>query len=128
MKDLINAAKAATRLGITLDDAVRMVHEAMVEESLILTRGNQTDSAKQLGCNRQTVRKYVLTRQEKPMVGRWRENTGEQPIRKGKIQVEYPCGGTSIYYPKQVNWSLDLLPDSRTGFSEKIIRWRPWYA
>lgn len=119
MKDLINAAKAATRLGITLDDAIRMVHEAMVEESLILTHGNQTDSAKQLGCNRQTVRKYVLTRQEKPMVGRWRENTGEPPIRKGKIQVEYIDGFIMETYTNKIDWTQE---------NSRIVRWRPWYA
>lgn len=117
MKDLINAAKGATRRGVSLDDAVRMVHEAMVEESLIMTRGNQTLSAKQLGCNRQTVRKYTMTRQEKPMVGRWRDNTGEQPIRKGKIEVEYEDGSLIATYAHHVCWDNGL-----------IKRWRPFYA
>ena len=79
--------------------------------------GNQTKAAQQLKCHRHVVRKYTLVRQEKPMVGRWRDNTGEPVIRKGKIQIEYVNGTTDETYASKINWE-----------SPEIVRWRPWYA
>lgn len=128
MTTLKHVVESLVAAGTPLSDIIRDVNIVAVEKSLVMNYGNQTKAAQQLKCHRSIVRKYTLVRQEKPMVGRWRDNTGEPVIRKGKVQVEYPCGGTSIFYPKDVNWSIDLTPDSETGFSEKIVRWRPFYA
>lgn len=128
MSTIKQVVDSLVAVGTPLADIIRQVNVAAVDKALVINYGNQTKAAEQLGCHRSVVRKYALVRQEKPMVGRWRDNTGEPVIRKGKIQVEYPCGGTSLVYSKDVNWSLDLNPDSETGFSEKIVRWRPYYA
>ena len=81
--------------------------------------GNQTKAAEQLGCYRSSIRKYALVRQEKQMVGRWRDNTGEPVIRKGKIQIEYIDGTTEETYASKINWTQE---------NSRIVRWRPWYA
>ena len=103
--------------GTPLADIIKQVNVAAVEKSLVMNYGNQTKAARQLGCHRSIIRKYVLVRQEKPMVGRWRDNTGKPVIRKGKIQVEYVDGSTTITYAHHINWQ-----------SPEIVRWRPWYA
>jgi len=128
MTTIKQAVDSLVAAGTPLSDIIRQVNVAAIDKALVMNYGNQTKAAQQLNCHRHVVRKYTLVRQEKPMVGRWRDNTGEPVIRKGKIQVEYPCGGTSLVYSKDVNWSLDLTPNNKTGFSEKIVRWRPFYV
>lgn len=103
--------------GTPLADIIRQVNVAAVEKALVMYYGNQTKAAEQLGCHRSIIRKYALVRQEKQMVGRWRDNTGEPVIRKGKIQVEYCDGTTDETYTSKINWE-----------SPEIVRWRPWYA
>lgn len=117
MKELIAATKAATRAGMKLNDIIKLVHQVAVEESLIMARGNQTQAAEALHCNRQTIRKYTLTRQDKPMVGRWREHTGEQPTRRTKIEVVYDDGTSIVTYAHHIDWAV-----------EHIVQWRPVYA
>ena len=53
------------------------------------------------------------------MVGRWRDNTGEPVIRKGKIQVEYCDGFVTETYASKINWTQE---------NSRIVRWRPYYA
>lgn len=125
IKEVVESLVAA---GTPLADIIRDVNIAAVEKSLVMNYGNQTKAAEQLGCRRSIIRKYTLVRQEKPMVGRWRDNTGEQPIRKGKVQVEYNDGSTDETYANKVDWSLDLTLEKVEGNSKLIRRWRPWYA
>lgn len=117
IKQVVESLVAA---GTPLADIIRDVNIIAVEKSLVMNYGNQTAAAEQLGCHRSIIRKYTLVRQEKPMVGRWRDNTGEPVIRKGKIQVEYPCGSTEIAYAHHLTWV--------TGEPYSIVRWRPYYA
>ena len=103
--------------GTPLSDIIRQVNVAAVDKALVMNYGNQTRAAQQLKCHRHVVRKYTLVRQEKQMVGRWRDNTGEPIIRKGKIQIEYVDGTTEETYASKINWG-----------SARIVRWRPYYA
>ena len=105
--------------GTPLADIIRQVNVAAVDKALVMHYGNQTKAAQQLNCHRSVVRKYALVRQEKPMVGRWRDNTGEPVIRKGKIQIEYIDGTTEETYASKINWTQE---------NSRIIRWRPYYA
>lgn len=114
IKQVVESLVAA---GTPLSDIIRQVNVAAVDKALVMHYGNQTKAAQQLKCHRHVVRKYALVRQEKPMVGRWRDNTGEPVIRKGKIQVEYSDGTTIETYSSKINWE-----------SPEIVRWRPWYA
>ena len=114
IKQVVDSLVAA---GTPLSDIIRQVNVAAVDKALVMNYGNQTKAAEQLGCHRSIIRKYALVRQEKPMVGRWRDNTGEPVIRKGKIEVEYCDGSTTITYASKINWE-----------SPEIVRWRPWYA
>ena len=114
IKQVVESLVAA---GTPLADIIRQVNVAAVEKALVMNYGNQTRAAQQLRCHRSIIRKYTLVRQEKPMVGRWRDNTGDQPIRRGPIQVEYCDGTTTVTYPHHVKWDAD-----------PISRWRPWYA
>ena len=118
VKQVVESLVAA---GTPLADIIRDVNIAAVEKSLVMNYGNQTKAAEHLGCHRSIIRKYTLVRQEKPMVGRWRDNTGEQPIRKGKVQVEYCDGDTEVTYPHLLCWIL-----GEDGSAVK--RWRPFYA
>lgn len=114
IKQVVESLVAA---GTPLANIIKQVNIAAIDKALVMNYGNQTKAAQQLQCHRQVVRKYTLVRQEKPMVGRWRDNTGEPVIRKGKIQVEYCDGRTTVTYPHHVKWGAD-----------PIARWRPWYA
>lgn len=114
IKQVVDSLVAA---GTPLADIIRQVNVAAIDKALVMNYGNQTKAAEQLKCHRHVVRKYTLVRQEKPMVGRWRDNTGEPIIRKGKIQIEYVDGTTEETYASKINWD-----------SARIIRWRPWYA
>ena len=114
IKQVVESLVAA---GTPLADIIRQVNVAAVDKALVMNYGNQTRAAQQLKCHRHVVRKYTLVRQEKPMVGRWRDNTGEPVIRKGKIQIEYVDGTTEETYAHHINWE-----------SPEIVRWRPWYA
>ena len=114
IKQVVESVVAA---GTPLADIIRQVNVAAVDKALVMNYGNQTKAAGQLGCHRSIIRKYALVRQEKPMVGRWRDNTGEPVIRKGKIQVEYCDGTTDETYAGKINWE-----------SSEIVRWRPYYA
>ena len=114
IKQVVESLVAA---GTPLSDIIRQVNVAAVDEALVMHYGNQTKAAQQLGCHRSIIRKYTLVRQEKQMVGRWRDNTGEPVIRKGKIQIEYVNGTTDETYASKINWE-----------SPDIVRWRPWYA
>lgn len=114
IKQVVESLVAA---GTPLADIIRQVNIAAVEKSLVMNYGNQTKTAERLGCHRSIIRKYTLVRQEKQVVGRWRDNTGEQPIRKGKIQVDHIDGSTTVTYPHHVKWD-----------SPEIVRWRPYYA
>ena len=89
IKQVVDSLVAA---GTPLADIIRQVNVAAVDKALVMHYGNQTKAAEQLGCHRSVVRKYALVRQEKPMVGRWRDNTGESVIRKGKIQISVITG------------------------------------
>lgn len=117
IKQVVDSLVAA---GTPLADIIRDVNIIAVEKSLVMNYGNQTKAAEQLKCHRSIIRKYTLVRQEKPMVGRWRDNTGEPVIRKGKIQVEYVDGTTEETYSCHLSWAL--------GFADSIVRWRPYYA
>ena len=117
IKQVVESLVAA---GTPLSDIIRQVNVAAVDKALVMNYGNQTKAAEQLGCHRSVIRKYALVRQEKPMVGRWRDNTGEPVIRKGKIQVEYCDGTTEETYARHRSWAL--------GFAASIKRWRPYYA
>lgn len=118
IKEVVDSLVAA---GTPLADIIRQVNVAAVDKALVMNYGNQTAAADHLNCHRQVVRKYTLVRQEKPMVGRWRDNTGEMPIRKGKIQVEFSHGDCATGYAHHMDWKLTDLPDD-------IKRWRPYYA
>lgn len=117
IKQVVDSLVAA---GTPLADIIRQVNVAAVDKALVMNYGNQTKAAQQLKCHRHVVRKYTLVRQEKPMVGRWRDNTGEQPIRRGRIEVEYEDGSGIITYAHHVCWTI--------GFDYSIKRWRPFYA
>lgn len=105
--------------GTPLADIIRQVNIAAVDKALVMHYGNQTKAAQQLGCHRSIIRKYTLVRQEKRVVGRWRDNTGESVIRKGKIQIEYIDGFVTETYASKINWIQE---------NSRIVRWRPWYA
>ena len=119
IKQVVDSLVAA---GTPLADIIRQVNVAAVDKALVMNYGNQTKAAEQLRCHRHVVRKYTLVRQEKPMVGRWRDNTGEQPIRRGPIEIECVNGEREITYPHRAIW---LISD---GNDYSIKRWRPWYA
>ena len=84
IKEVVESLVAA---GTPLSDIIRQVNIAAVDKALVMHYGNQTKAAEQLGCHRSIIRKYTLVRQEKPMVGRWRDNTGEPVIRKGMLLI-----------------------------------------
>ena len=119
IKQVVESLVAA---GTPLSDIIRQVNVAAVDKALVMNYGNQTRAAQQLRCHRHVVRKYTLVRQEKPMVGRWRDNTGESVIRKGKIQIECYNGTTEVTYAHCVAWFVNEYNDW------SIKRWRPWYA
>ena len=79
IKQVVDSLVAA---GTPLSDIIRQVNVAAVDKALVMNYGNQTRAAQQLRCHRHVVRKYTLVRQEKQMVGRWRDNTGERPTRR----------------------------------------------
>ena len=114
IKQVVESLVAA---GTPLSDIIRQVNIAAVDKALVMHYGNQTKAAEQLGCYRSSIRKYALVRQEKQMVGRWRDITGEPVIRKGKIQIEYVDGTTDETYASKINWE-----------SPEIVRWRPYYS
>ena len=116
IKEVVDSMVAA---GTPLSDIIRQVNVAAVDKALVMNYGNQTRAAQQLKCHRHVVRKYTLVRQEKQMVGRWRDNTGEPVIRKGKIQIEYVDGTTDETYASKINWTQE---------NSRIVRWRPYYA
>lgn len=116
IKQVVESLVAA---GTPLADIIRQVNVAAVDKALVMNYGNQTRAAQQLRCHRHVVRKYTLVRQEKQMVGRWRDNTGEPVIRKGKIQIEYVDGFVTETYASKINWTQE---------NSRIIRWRPYYA
>ena len=116
IKQVVDSLVAA---GTPLSDIIRQVNVAAVDKALVMNYGNQTKAAGQLGCHRSIISKYALVRQEKPMVGRWRDNTGETVIRKGKIQVEYCDGTIEETYASKINWTQE---------NSRIKRWRPYYA
>lgn len=120
MNTIKHVVASLVAAGTPLADIIRDVNIAAVEKSLVMNYGNQTQAAEQLGCHRSIIRKYTLVRQEKPMVGRWRDNTGEPVIRKGKIEFECNDGSNGVTYPHKVAWV--------TGKPYSIKRWRPWYA
>ena len=117
MNTIKQAVDSLVAAGTPLADIIRQVNVAAVDKALVMNYGNQTKAAQQLKCHRHVVRKYTLVRQEKQMVGRWRDNTGEPVIRKGKIQIEYVNGTTDETYASKINWE-----------SPEIVRWRPYYA
>ena len=114
IKEVVESLVAA---GTPLADIIRQVNVAAVDKALVMHYGNQTKAAEQLGCHRSIIRKYAMVRQEKQMVGRWRDNTGEPVIRKGKIQVDYIDGSTTITNAHHINWQ-----------SPEIVQWRPYYV
>ena len=114
IKQVVESLVAA---GTPLADIIRQVNVAAVDKALVMNYGNQTKAAQQLNCHRHVVRKYTLVRQEKPMVGRWRDNTGERPCRRSAIEIEYNDGTSEVTYANRVCWDNGL-----------IERWRPWYA
>ena len=116
IKQVVDSLVAA---GTPLSDIIRQVNVAAVDKALVMNYGNQTRAAQQLRCHRHVVRKYTLVRQEKQMVGRWRDNTGEPVIRKGKIQIEYCDGFVTETYASKIDWTQE---------NSRIVRWRPWYA
>ena len=116
IKQVVDSLVAA---GTPLADIIRQVNVAAVDKALVMNYGNQTRAAEQLRCHRHVIRKYALVRQEKQMVGRWRDNTGEPVIRKGKIQVEYCDGTMEETYASKINWTQE---------NSRIVRWRPYYA
>ena len=116
IKQVVDSLVAA---GTPLADIIRQVNVAAVDKALVMNYGNQTKAAQQLKCHRHVVRKYTLVRQEKQMVGRWRDNTGEPVIRNGKIQVEYCDGFVTETYASKINWTQE---------NSRIVRWRPYYA
>lgn len=107
--------------GTPLADIIRQVNVAAVDKALVMNYGNQTKAAQQLRCHRHVVRKYTLVRQEKPMVGRWRDNTGERPCRRSAIEIEYNDGTSEVTYANRVCW---VIGDVECA----VKRWRPWYA
>ena len=117
MNTIKQAVESLVVAGTPLADIIRQVNVAAVDKALVMNYGNQTKAAEQLGCHRSIIRKYALVRQEKQMVGRWRDNTGEPVIRKGKIQIEYVDGTTEETYTHHIKWE-----------SSEIVRWRPYYA
>ena len=114
IKQVVESLVAA---GTPLADIIRQVNVTAVDKALVMNYGNQTKAAEQLKCHRSIVRKYTLVRQEKPMVGRWRDNTGERPCRRSAIEIEYNDGTSEVTYANRVCWDDGL-----------IERWRPWYA
>jgi hypothetical protein len=116
IKQVVDSLVAA---GTPLSDIIRQVNVAAVDKALVMNYGNQTKAAQQIGCHRSIIRKYTLVRQEKRVVGRWRDNTGEPVIRKGKIQIEYIDGFVTETYASKINWIQE---------NSRIVRWRPWYA
>ena len=69
-----------------------------------------------------------MVRQEKPMVGRWRDNNGERPCRHSAIEIEYNDGTSEVTYANKVDWSLDITLEKVESDSKLIRRWRPFYA
>ena len=120
MNTIKQAVDSLVAAGTPLADIIRQVNVAAVDKALVMNYGNQTRAAQQLRCHRHVVRKYTLVRQEKPMVGRWRDNTGEQPTRRSAIEVECNDGSHGVTYANRVCWVL--------GEPYSIKRWRPWYA
>lgn len=114
IKEVVDSLVAT---GTPLADIIRQVNVAAIDKALVMNYGNQTEAAEQLKCHRSIIRKYALVRQGKQMVGRWRDNTGETVIRKGKIQVEYCDGTIDETYASKINWR-----------SPEIVRWRPYYS
>lgn len=119
MNTIKQAVDSLVAAGTPLADIIRQVNVAAVEKALVMNYGNQTKASEQLGCHRSIIRKYILVRQEKQMVGRWRDNTGEPVIRKGKIQIEYSDGFVTETYASKINWTQE---------NSRIVRWRPYYA
>ena len=119
MNTIKQAVESLVAAGTPLADIIRQVNVAAVDKALVMNYGNQTRAAQQLRCHRHVVRKYALVRQEKQMVGRWRDNTGEPVIRKGKIQVEYCDGFVTETYASKINWTQE---------NSRIVRWRPYYS
>ena len=117
MSTIKQAVASLVAAGTPLADIIRQVNVAAVDKALVMNYGNQTKATQQLKCHRSIIRKYTLVRQEKPMVGRWRDNNGESVIRKCKIQIEYVDGSTDETYASKINWE-----------SPEIIRWRPYYS
>ena len=117
MSTIKEVVESLVATGTQLSDIIRQVNVAAVDKALVMNYGNQTKAAEQLWCHRSIIRKYALVRQEKPMVGRWRDNTGEPVIRKGKIQIEYSDGFVTETYASKINWE-----------SPEIVRWRPYYS
>lgn len=125
IKQVVDSLVAA---GTPLADIIRQVNVAAVDKALVMNYGNQTKAAQQLKCHRSIVRKYTMVRQEKPMVGRWRDNTGEQPCRRSAIEIEYNDGSSEVTYANKVDWSIDLTLNKVMSGAPLIRRWRPWYA
>ena len=118
IKQVVDSLVAA---GTPLADIIRQVNVAAVDKALVMNYGNQTKAAEQLRCHRHVIRKYALVRQEKPMVGRWRDNTGERPDRRSAIEIEYNDGTSEVTYANRVCWVLGNVECA-------VKRWRPWYA
>ena len=118
IKEVVESLVAA---GTPLSDIIRQANVTAVEKALVMHYGNQTKAAEQLGCHRSIIRKYALVRQEKPMVGRWRDNTGEQPTRRSQVEVEYNDGTSEVTYAHHVMWGVGDVECA-------VKRWRPWYA
>lgn len=119
IKQVVESLVAA---GTPLSDIIRQVNVAAVDKALVMNYGNQTRAAQQLRCHRSIIRKYALVRQEKPMVGRWRDNTGEQPTRRSQIEIEFYSGTTEVTYAHCVDWFVNEYNDW------SIKRWRPYYS
>ncbi len=117
MNQIKQVVESLVKGGTPLAKIIKEVNIIAVDKALVMSYGNQTKAAQQLQCHRSIIRKYTLVKQEKPMVGRWRDNTGEPVVRKGKIQVEYIDGSKLETYASYVCWELG-----------QIVRWRPYYA
>lgn len=57
MKEQVQAALSS---GTTLDDLINQVRKTAIEQTLQMTRGNQSEAAARLGMNRGTFRKYMV--------------------------------------------------------------------
>lgn len=120
---LKNEICSLVRSGLTHSDIINQVTKSIVDEALIISRGNQTAASKAVKMSRGTLRKYVdsIPRTSTPHVTKskrvkrvlpWRDSFGFAPIRRGRVQVRYADGSTEVGKTRRFDWTV-------------VLQWRP---